>query len=169
MISSFLSRVSFENELTVSERLIWAGQRLDPESPLYNMALAFDIRGPIDVDAFREAFQQVVASTDALRTIWADDGGHPKREVLDHVEARVEILSLPEEALGDAQVDALLEERTRRVLPLDQPQFDSCLVERRPDRYIWYLNQHHLITDAWSVGVLYHRMGSLYEAATARR
>ncbi|HSJ64048.1 MAG TPA: amino acid adenylation domain-containing protein [Gemmatimonadaceae bacterium] len=161
--------MAFEHELTVSERLIWAGQRLDPESPLYNMALAFAFRGALDVEAFQTAFRQVVAGTDALRAIWIEEGGHPRREVLDSVDASVELIDLPESVADDARVRAILVDRTTRRLALDRPLFDACLVRRGADRWIWFLNQHHLITDAWSVGVLYRRIAARYVAERARR
>ena len=156
--------MSFEHELTVSERLIWAGQRLDPEAPLYNMALAFDLAGDLDANAFNEAFRHVVESADALRTVWVEEGGQPRRVILDRVDTRVELLELPEAEVDDVQLHAMLSERTKRPFRLDEPLFDTCLVRRRPDRFIWYLNQHHLITDAWSVGVLYRRLATFYQA-----
>ena len=158
------------NELTVGEQLIWAGQHLDPGSPQYNMALAFEVSGPIDVAAFAEAFEALVASTDALRTVFADEGGRPRRRVREPGGTpRLELLDLPEAVVDDERLRALLEERTRRLLPLDEPLVDACLVRRRADRFVWYLNQHHLVTDAWSVGVLYRRLAGLYAAAMARR
>jgi amino acid adenylation domain-containing protein len=159
--------VAFENELTVSERLIWAGQRLEPDAPLYNMALAFDLSGAVDVDVFREAFRRLVARTDALRTVYCEEAGRPRREVHEVPDAAVQLLNLPEHEIDDAGVHAMLQERTRHPFPLHAPLFDTCLVQRRPDRFIWYLDQHHLITDAWSVGVLYQRLASLYEEIRA--
>ncbi|HUQ81182.1 MAG TPA: condensation domain-containing protein, partial [Gemmatimonadaceae bacterium] len=154
-------------ELTASERLIWAGQQLDPSSPLYNMALAIEIAAPLDVAAFCIAFQQLVDETDTLRTSFVESDGRPQRVVREAVAGRVEVLRVPEADVTDAEVAAMLGERTRRAFRLDERLFDSCLIERRADRFIWYINQHHLITDAWSVGVLHRRMSALYEAAVS--
>jgi amino acid adenylation domain-containing protein len=152
-------------ELTASERLIWTGQQLDPDSPLYNMALAIEIAAPIDVGAFAAAFRSLVAETDALRTSFVDSAGVPRRLVRADVDARIEVLGISESELDDDALASMLEQRTKRVFRLDGPLFDSCLIQRRPDRFIWYLNQHHLITDAWSVGILNRRLSALYEAA----
>ena len=156
------------SELTASEQLIWTGQRLDPAAPLYNMALSIEIATAIDVPAFLRAFQHLVDATDALRTTFVDIGGRPRRVVRQHVPARVEVLCLAEDDVDDAAVLASLEARTRRVFALDGVLFDCCLIERRRDRFVWYLNQHHLITDAWSVGVLNRRMSALYDAAVGQ-
>src|SRR5436190_10374561 len=69
------SRKRTASELTASEQLIWAGQRLDPAAPLYNMALGLEIATAIDVPAFLRAFQQLVDATDALRTSFIDVDG----------------------------------------------------------------------------------------------
>ena len=47
-------------ELTQSQSLIWVGQQINPDAPMYNMALRFDIYCNLDVPRFQEAFQTVV-------------------------------------------------------------------------------------------------------------
>ena len=42
-------------EPTRMQQLILAGQRLLPESPLYNMAFSFELEGPLDVASPRSA------------------------------------------------------------------------------------------------------------------
>ncbi len=54
--------------LTHSQTQIWVGQRLNPESPLYNMAFAFVFPAGLRVDLFCEAWQRVADASDALRT-----------------------------------------------------------------------------------------------------
>lgn len=149
--------------LTASERLIWTGQQLETSSPLYNMALCIEIPAPLDVHAFSRAFQQLVACTDALRTCFVEEDGQPRRVVRPALSARVEHLQIPQTAMDDAALATMLEARTRRLFPLDGVLFDCTLVERAPARFLWFLNQHHLITDAWSVGILHRRLSALYE------
>ena len=149
--------------LTSAERLIWAGQRLDPGSPLYNMALAVDIGGPIDVDALGQAFQSLVDGDESLRTVFREQEGRPCRIVLSELTADVELIDMHEADTSDAEVELWLAERTQRLLPLHEPLFDTCIVRRRGDRFVLFFNQHHIATDAWSAGVLYRRLGALYE------
>ena len=71
--------------LTQAQRLIWAGQQLHPDVPLYNMVLAFRFDGAIDVEAFSAAFQALVVNTDALRTVFGNRDGVPHRMVRDDI------------------------------------------------------------------------------------
>lgn len=160
------------DSLTTSERLVWMGQRLDPGSPLYNMALAFDVRGVLDVGALVEALERVVAREPALRTVFEEVGGRGRRRVLDGWVPAVDVIDRPETEVGDDAVRALLVERTRRPLPLDRPPLDVCIVRRSAGRTLLYVNQHHVATDAWSTGLLYRRWSDAYlevtEGAPAR-
>ena len=153
--------------LTSTELLIWAGQRLDPDLPLYNMALAIDIEGTVDIASLRCAFEMLVEGDDVLRTVFSEREGRPRREVLDSLAAELELLDMPESEVTDTEVTRTLEERARRRLPLDAPLFDACIVCRRTDRFVLYFNQHHITTDAWSPGLLYRRWGALYEQVIA--
>ena len=45
--------------LTHSQQHIWVGQRLNPTSPLYNMAFAFVCPAELDADRFCAAWQRV--------------------------------------------------------------------------------------------------------------
>ena len=64
-------------ELTHSQKQIWVGQRLNPASPLYNMAFAFVFPAELRADLFCEAWQRVVDASDALRTrIVEDESGN---------------------------------------------------------------------------------------------
>ena len=149
--------------LTAAETLIWTGQRLDPTSPLYNMALAFDVRGPLDERALREAVRRVVEREPSLRSTYEERDGRVVRVVHEAVDLVVDVLDWPETRLDDAAVSARLEQRTARVMDLSGPLLDIALVRRGAERWIVYVNQHHIATDAWSTGVLYRRLGRAYQ------
>ena len=60
-------------------------------------------------------------------------------------------------------------ERTQRPIALEKRIFDSVLLKLDNGRYLWFLNIHHLVTDAASNAILYRRMASLYtEALTGK-
>lgn len=152
-------------DLTWSQRLLWTGQELHPGSPLYNMALAFEIQGPLDLDAFDQAFQAVLNGCDALRTVFEMLDGEPRRRVLEPYHHRSERLDHSTPAAGE--LGALLSERSARLFDLGGPLFDSALI-RTPERHhLWFLNQHHLITDASGCAVVYRAVLEAYQQARA--
>src|SRR5947209_3102298 len=52
---------------------MWFLQRWEPGSPTFNGARAIRLRGPLDVDALRGAFAQVIERHESLRTVFAGE------------------------------------------------------------------------------------------------
>ena len=55
-----------------------------------------------------------------------------------------------------------MRQRSTDRLDLETCLFDSALLKLAPDTFVWYLNQHHLITDNWSVSLLYRQLQDYY-------
>ncbi|MEM7516815.1 MAG: AMP-binding protein, partial [Planctomycetota bacterium] len=64
---------------------------------------------------------------------------------------------------------AFCRERAGRRLALEGPLVDSVLVPLEGERTGWYLNQHHLVTDAWSTQILFRQVGESYTALSEGR
>ena len=154
--------------LTGNERLIYAGQRLNPDSPLYNMALAVYVDEALDPDRLGRALARVVGGADALRTVIVEDQGSPAIRILSEAPAALDVVDVQEDSWSDGTLARRLEERARRPLPMDRPMFDVALF-RGPGRSVLFLNQHHLITDAESAGIFYRRLSDAYATGSAPR
>lgn len=152
------------SNLTHAQSLIWAGQQLFPDRPLYNMALAFRIHGPVDEATFRQAFSALVEQTDVLRTTVTASDGNPRRIVGDSLDADLEVVDLTGEPDAAARARDLVADRASRPFDLEERLWRSGLIEVDHDETIWWIVQHHLITDGWAVAILYRRMSDLYMA-----
>ena len=160
--------------LSHAQRLLWTGQALLPDRPMYNMALAFDIEGPLDVDRFRQAFASVVARSATLRTVFvptepgansAADGSlgsevnQVVRATLPH---DVPVIDLRSAADTAAAADAWVQHRARQPFALDRCGFDSALLQLDAERWRWFFNQHHIIADAWSTAIVFRQVQHAY-------
>ena len=149
--------------LTRGQFLMWMGQRTAPQAPLYNVVQAFSIHGPLHVPAFRQAFQKLVDENDALRTIIEERDGIPQQRVLESVKASVERIDFSNDPDPQAAYLAWLDERKGHVLPFDQPLFETALLKLAPTHFVWYLAQHHMITDALSGDLIFKRVSAVYQ------
>lgn len=151
--------------LTHSQQQIWIGQQLNPASPLYNMAFAFVFPAELRADLFSAAWQRVVDGSDVLRTRIVDDARGPARRMVAPRGRPTEIIDVDPSSPdpGDA-FRQWCRERCARPLPLGDDLVDSVLVRLGDGRTGWYLNQHHVITDAWATQLLYRQVGEEYEA-----
>jgi amino acid adenylation domain-containing protein len=151
-------------DLTHSQAQIWVGQRLHPESPLYNMAFAFVFAAELHPDLFAEAWRRVVARSDALRTRVVEEAGGEHRRILARRARPTEILDFGQRADSETEFYQWCRERCAHPLPLGGDLVDSVLVLLGGGKTGWYLNQHHLVTDAWSTVLLYREVGAEYES-----
>ncbi|MFK8013840.1 MAG: amino acid adenylation domain-containing protein [Gammaproteobacteria bacterium] len=159
------NRDSHAYPLTRSQQLIWTGQHLQPDEPLYNMALAFRLRGDFDFDTFSSAFAHLLRQSDALRITFDERDGVAHQYVNSNFDYTVELVDLSDDPSPEDALAAWQSQRAQQPFALDQCLFDSCIVRMATDDHVWFLNQHHLTTDAWSTSVLYQHMATLYELA----
>lgn len=159
---SFLA--SHGSQLTHGQRQIWIGQQLNPAAPLYNMAFAFVMATDLRVDIFQRAWSRVLDGSDVLRTSLAERTGAPYRRLLETAGSATEVLDFRSQPDGRAAFSQWSHDRCSRVLPLDRALVDSVLVRLGEGCTGWYLNQHHLITDAWSTVLLFRQVAAEYAA-----
>jgi amino acid adenylation domain-containing protein len=150
--------------LTHSQKQIWVGQRLAPESPLYNMAFAFVFPQGLRTDVWLDAWQRVADASDALRTrVVEDEAGEPTWTLAARGAATT-VVTLASQHDPAAAFNLWCHERCTRPLPLDGDLVDSVLVQLEDGRTGWYLNQHHLVADAQSTVLLFRQVAAEYEA-----
>lgn len=149
--------------LTTAEALIWAGQRLDPQSPLYNMAVALDVAGRLDVDVLQQALRELVESDEVLRTVIREVDGRPRRLILEHSAIDLAVVDGTDTSPGEAGLHELLEQWTAELLPLAGPLLRVRIIYCGSNRTVLYVNQHHICADAWSMTNLFRRWGARYE------
>lgn len=147
--------------LTQSQLSLWTGQKLNPEVPLYNMAHSFDIQGTIVEEHFVDAFKDLIQRADALRTIFVEVDDIPFQQVLPTLDFDLKILDFTGE--DETHIKEWMLKRSQLVFDLSKRLFDSVLIKINAERYIWYLNVHHLVTDATASTILYKLQTKLYK------
>jgi amino acid adenylation domain-containing protein len=140
---------------------------LEPASGVYYEQLTHLISGPLDVDVLRQAWNAVFTRSSMLRSsfLWGH-GGLPRQVVLSHVTPRWEVrdLSAVHEHAIYAELDcALSAYRTEgfdvRVAPLVR----FLLIRMGPDRWLFTVNYHHILLDAWSFYLVMKSAFSAYQ------
>ncbi|HUF64319.1 MAG TPA: amino acid adenylation domain-containing protein [Verrucomicrobiales bacterium] len=151
--------------LTPAQLRIWLGESSWGQGPLYHMAMAFTLEGPVDPGRFRRAFAAVVNRSDVLRTVLRERSGKPLLEQRRNVDAEcVELQDFSACENPWASFSRWAEQRIGRRFEPGNLLFDSVLAQLDGGRWVWYLNQHHLIADARSVELVYRHTGETYAA-----
>ncbi|HEY4459217.1 MAG TPA: condensation domain-containing protein, partial [Pseudonocardiaceae bacterium] len=145
--------------LSEAQQGIWIGQQLDPDSAVFNTAEYADIRGPVDVEALVAAIRQVVAETEAVRVLFAEDKNGPV-QLLDRApEWAVHVADLTDRPDPLAAALKWMTDDLARVVDLAwSPVFAHAVFRLGPDRVIWYHRVHHIAMDGYGLGLFARRV-----------
>jgi amino acid adenylation domain-containing protein len=148
-------------KLTHVENLIWIGQRMAGSAPIYNMALAVTLHG-IDAERFATAYERLAAGFAPLRaSVRAGDDG-PMLDLATERPRELQRLDLRAEDDALASANNWMERAAAEPFDLNEPLLRSALIRVDDASYVWFINQHHIITDAWSCKLMLAAMDREY-------
>ena len=159
--------------LSYAQERLWLLEQIEGAGSAYNVPMAMQLLGALDVGALERAFATIVGRHEGLRTRFAVVEGSPV-QVIDAAGefdlAMTDLGTLPEDerpAAARQQVHTL----TQRPFDLARdPLLRVQLIRISDDEHIAVVVMHHIVSDGWSVGVLIRELGALYAAfAEGRR
>lgn len=157
-----------ELPLSFAQQRLWFLARLEPDATLFNMPGAVRLAGALDADALGAAYMQLVARHEVLRTIFREREGRPHgvlRAAPERMLERVDLSTLAP-AAQEARIRETLELEARHVFDLSKgPLLRATLLRLGETEHSLVFNQHHIISDAWSLGVMVSELGAFYAAA----
>ncbi len=154
-----------ETSLTHNQKLLWLGQKLNPESPMYNMVMAYEINDAISFPHFKEAFQKLVEHCDVLRSRFKEDDGQVAQEFLPELDYDMAYVDFSNKENPRALYNDWAQDRAKIPLNSNNEVFDTALVKLSGSLFVWYINQYHLISDGVSTSIIFDMMSSYYTLA----
>jgi len=154
-----------ESNLHPRQLQVWIAQKLLSNQAVYNLPMALTISRNIDPVYFQQAFQTLINSSDALRMTFKEVRGSPIRRVAPKLDYDLPFLDFSTGANPPAAVQTWLRAEAIKTFDMERRLFDAALLKVSSDEFVWYLNTHHLISDAWSIQLIYRTMAQLYARA----
>ncbi|MGA7136027.1 MAG: amino acid adenylation domain-containing protein, partial [Terriglobales bacterium] len=149
-----------------AQQRLWFLDQLEPGAAAYNLVRAFRITGLLDVGALTSAIGAVVRRHESLRTVFEMVEGETRQIVLSDREIQVPIVDVTHLPPGDRRRTALLiaSEEGKKPFDLRQgPLLRALLVRLDRDEHLLVLAMHHIVTDGWSISILFRELARSYE------
>jgi amino acid adenylation domain-containing protein len=143
-----------------AQQRLWVLDQLDPGSPNYNIPMATWMRGRLDLDVLRRAWNEILRRHEALRTTLPSSEGQP-RQVVNELTIDIPVTEIPdrEAALKFAHAEA------RKPFDLARGPLVRVAVARvADDEHLLVLNFHHAVVDGWSLAIVFKELTELYTA-----
>jgi amino acid adenylation domain-containing protein len=154
--------------VSYSQERLWFLDQLDPGSFTYNVFSAYQLNGELNGAALEQSFNEIIRRHEVLRTVFKSVDGSPQQVVLPTLTITIPILDLRGIVSADdrwTEVRRLAKEEAQRLFDLTQaPLIRVTVLWLADDEYLLFRAMHHIIYDAWSGGVLFRELESLYEA-----
>lgn len=158
--------------LAPAQQRIWFFEKLQPDAGAYNLNQLYRLKGAVNFDAMQSAFIKVIERQAALRTYFSEKEGQPLQIVEDAVEFKLQQVDLATVPLfrREAELNELIDQEVEAPFDLScAPLVRATLVNLDLNEYALIIVLHHIIADAWGLGVLVNELEKFYQAEVSGR
>jgi amino acid adenylation domain-containing protein len=152
--------------LSFSEQRLWFLQRFAPQDRSYLVPIVLRLSGELSISALEAAFTETVRRHEILRTCFPTSGDLPIRLI--HPAGAwslptFDLRSIPGE---EGERDVIRQIKAEMDVPFDLgtgPLLRTRLYRTKDQEHILLVLFHHIISDAWSSGLLLSEISRFYQ------
>ncbi len=155
--------------LSSGQARLWILDQLQQGGTAYNLRFAVRLDQEVQAGALQRALNAVVERHEVLRTVFEVVEGEPAQVVLERMPVRMAAFDLRKLPAARRQAEAarLAAQLADRPFDLAKgPLLRAALMWLGPAEFVLAMAVHHIVADAWSMGVLATELGALYEGET---
>ncbi|MGP1384065.1 MAG: amino acid adenylation domain-containing protein [Thainema sp.] len=153
--------------LSFAQERLWVLDQLQPGDPSYNISTAVELTGDLNLLALEQSLNIVIQRHESLRTTFVMVDGSPVQAIASELFISInytDLSELPPEQQSFT-VQQLIQSEACQPFDLAQgPLLRAQLLCLGKSKHILLFSLHHIIADAWSMGVLVQEMTTCYQA-----
>ncbi|MBJ7418449.1 MAG: hypothetical protein JHC88_23860, partial [Niveispirillum sp.] len=153
--------------MSFAQQRLWFLDRLEGASATYHLSGAVRMIGRLDIGVLERSIGAIFARHDALRTNFREEDGRPFQVISPPgpYSLSIEVMeSVPNGAWTVALQHRITAEAERPFDLARDPLMRALLLPVGTDEHVLMVTLHHIISDQWSVGVVFQEMTALYSA-----
>ena len=152
--------------LSLGQEDLWFLREMAPESPAYYIPFCVRTKSAVDCKRLESSLRILLERYPILRCTFAQDTNGVKQQTAALPEHCLECVDASE--WSEAELRKRVNGSYRRPLDLDQGPVLRATVFVQPGKGdVLLLSVHHIVFDAWSMGVFLDELALLYENGTA--
>lgn len=152
--------------LTASQTRLWVLSQLEGGSLAYNMPAAVKLIGDINAIQLEKSFKLLIQRHEILRTSFKTDAnGDIRQFIIADEQLDFKIVEKDFSKIEDNEtiISEYLEEKNKEPFDLKQaPLVRATLLKKKDKEFIFFLSQHHIIGDGWSMELLISEVVKIY-------
>ncbi len=161
------SRESNTFPLSFAQQRLWFFEQLTPGNFTYHSLAGVRLTGTLDASSLDRSLNELVKRHEVLRTAFKTINGQPVQAIASNLELKIleiDLRSLPETERS-REVERLIAAEAKLAFDLSQaPLLRAKLLHLSDSNWVLLLSQHHIISDAWSMGIFIQELATFYQA-----
>ena len=153
--------------LSFAQTRLWFLDQLEPNSAFYNIPMALRLQGTLQVPALEQSLQEIIARHEALRTNFIIVEGQPTQIVQTEANWTVSVVDLKHLPTTEQEIATQQLAQQQAIQPFDlanEALVRAQLVVLSETEHKLFVCMHHIVSDAWSIGIFVQELAVLYNA-----
>src|SRR5262249_24144914 len=153
--------------LSFAQERLWFLSQMEGGSEAYHMPYGISLRGKLDRRALGQALDRIVARHEALRTTFVMVGEEPQQRIAPVEQSPFTLREhdLRQHPEAQHELERLMGEQARGKFDPEHGTLARGRLVRIGEEDYWLLiTMHHIVSDGWSIGVLFQELSALYGA-----
>ncbi|MCV9927840.1 amino acid adenylation domain-containing protein [Flavobacterium sp. LS1R49] len=154
--------------LTASQHRFWMVSQIEATSLAYNMPVALQLKGKLDLLKFEESFLFLINRHEALRTSFElNEAGEVNQFItsMDDLDFSLNYVDLSSSTEKEKAIADYLAKENGIAFNLEKaPLVRVSLLKSGEQEYVFFMTMHHIIGDGWSSELLVKEMVTIYNS-----
>ncbi len=153
--------------LSFGQEQIWLLNQLEPNNPFYNEQAALRLHGNLNVVALEQSLNKIIARHEALRTNFRTFNEQPVQVIAESLTLNLSVVDLTELPESEREIACQQLATAETIRPFDLASsglIRASVLKITEVEHVLLLTLHHIVFDAWSVGVLMRELATIYSA-----
>jgi amino acid adenylation domain-containing protein len=140
-----------------AQKRLYIINQMNGKDTSYNLPQVLEIQGNLDIQRLENAFRELIARHESLRTSFDLVNGEPVQKIHDHVNFNIKYVDGTEAGLEEAIHNF--------IRPFDlsaAPLLRAEIIKLSPQKHIILFDIHHIICDGTSMNIIFNELSRLY-------
>ena len=158
--------------LSSAQQRLWFLSQMTPDSPVYNVPMAFRLSGPLNQVALERSLTEIVRRHEILRTSFRVRQRQPLQIISQPTQVTLPLVNLSALPEHEQEIKIQQVKRDEATQPFDLSQdllLRGKLVRLAETEHILLITTHHIVFDGWSFDIFCRELSTLYDAFDADR
>lgn len=149
--------------LSEAQKRIWTTQQMYPEGSICNIGGHAVVKGKIDIEILKRAFEKLIETNDAFHIRLVFEGKEIKQYFDYENPINIDFIDFSKQENPDKVFERWEEQESRKRFTVENsPLYYVAIYKVASEQYGYFVKLHHIIADGWSIQLISDRLVYIY-------